>query len=198
MYFAFSWSIRELYARVLYKVIWGTMRGRSENCISPGHMHKGRDWHFCLRSVPREAEYSTQIWRLRLSLTWVFWNAFLPAQSVQGHFNSWHVPAVYCHSSVLLPIPYPSGFLSFSIPRFWVPAVSGSEQTLLGKASSFSNVCQESGFCSFLCSLLTSLINGNLFHRMHFSFFFPILSKLFYLYFSSIQHIRKNPESILT
>lgn len=88
--------------------------------------------------------------------------------------------------------------VSFSIPRFWVPAASGSEQTLLGKASSFSNICQESGFCSFLCSLLTSLINGNLFYRMHFSFFFPILSKLFYLYFSSIQCIRKNPESILT
>lgn len=39
MYFTFSWSIREPYVRVYHELIWGTMMGRSKNCIPHVHSH---------------------------------------------------------------------------------------------------------------------------------------------------------------
>lgn len=164
--------------------------GRSEDFVSRGHTHKGRHRQFCLRSAPREAEYSTRSWRLILPFTWVFYSAFLPAQSVQGHFNSQHVPAMETHFSALASCPLPSR-VSFSIQRFWNHNHLSQEKPVNSAASSRIQI-------PFPCPLLISLIKGNLYFRLHFSFFFPILSKQFYLHFSSIQCIGQNPESILT
>lgn len=169
--------------------------GWSEDCVSHGHTHKGRDWHFLVcakRSRIQHQNLETNTLHY-LGILECLSSCTLCVGAFQQLACSCYGVSLFC--SVSCPLP---SRVSFSIPRFWAPAAPGSEPSLLGKASSFSSTWQDSSSCSFPCSLLISLINGNLYFRKHFSFLFPIHNKLFYLRFSSIQCIRQNPESILT
>lgn len=113
MYFTFSWSIREPYVRVYHELIWETMTGRSENCIPHvhSHTHKGRDQHFFLWSVPRGAEYSSKVWRLRCSRLprYVhgdssFLNCMCRGISITDMFLQWSLTFLSCSLSPILQV----------------------------------------------------------------------------------------------
>ena len=83
---------------------------------------------------------------------------------ITGMLLQWSLTFLSCSLSPFLQ-------LFSSIQQLWLPAAPGPELSLLGKTGSSSSIWQGSSFCSFPSSFLTSPINGDLFFRMHFSFF---------------------------
>lgn len=147
MYFAFSWSIRELYARVLYGVIWRTMMGRSEDCVS--HVHTQRQRLALLSEVCAKR---SRIQYQNLETNTLHYLGILECLSActvcAGAFQqlacSCQGVSLFCSAACPLP-----SRVSFSIQRFWVPAAPGSEPSLLGKASSFSRTQVPVPFLAF-------------------------------------------------